>query len=62
MNFVQEIITELYAVFKKDRGFDKNTFEKQMAVMRGQVRDVFLIFFQVNFDLQILEKFHFERF
>ncbi|CAF0942331.1 unnamed protein product [Brachionus calyciflorus] len=37
MNFVQEICNELYEVFKKDRGFDKSTFEKQMSVMRGQI-------------------------
>lgn len=37
MNFVQEIVNELYELFKKDRGFDKSTFEKQMSVMRGQI-------------------------
>lgn len=37
MNFVQEIVNELYCLFKKDRGFDKSTFEKQMSVMRGQI-------------------------
>ena len=39
MNFVQEIVNDLYGLFKKDRGFDKTTFEKQMAVMRGQVNN-----------------------
>ncbi|RNA41501.1 Phosphatidylinositol 4-kinase type 2-beta [Brachionus plicatilis] len=37
MNFVQEICTELYEVFKENKGFDKSTFEKQMSVMRGQI-------------------------
>lgn len=37
MNFVQELCNELYNLFKKDKGFDKSTFEKQMSVMRGQV-------------------------
>lgn len=37
MNFVRELCNELYDLFKKDKGFDKNTFEKQMSVMRGQI-------------------------
>lgn len=37
MNFVQEMCDELHALFKKDPGFDKNLFEKQMSVMRGQI-------------------------
>lgn len=37
MNFVQEMCEELHALFKKDPGFDKNLFEKQMSVMRGQI-------------------------
>lgn len=37
MNFVKELCSELYELFRKDRGFDKTTFEKQMSVMRGQI-------------------------
>lgn len=37
MNFVQEMCDELHALFAKDPGFDKNLFEKQMSVMRGQI-------------------------
>lgn len=37
MNFVQELCDDLYTLFKKDPGFDKNLFEKQMSVMRGQI-------------------------
>lgn len=37
MNFVQDLCNDLYELFKKDRGFDKTTFEKQMSVMRGQI-------------------------
>lgn len=37
MNFVEEMVTELYELFKTDKGFDKHLFEKQMAVMRGQI-------------------------
>ncbi|EDV22766.1 uncharacterized protein TRIADDRAFT_50611 [Trichoplax adhaerens] len=37
MNFVQELTDDLYAVFKQDKDFSKNTFDKQMAVMRGQI-------------------------
>jgi len=37
MNFVEEMVTELYELFKTDKGFDKHMFEKQMAVMRGQI-------------------------
>lgn len=37
MNWVQELCNDLYNIFRKDRGFDKSTFEKQMSVMRGQI-------------------------
>jgi len=37
MNFVQEICDELFELFSTDKGFDKDVFEKQMSVMRGQV-------------------------
>ncbi|XP_070540575.1 phosphatidylinositol 4-kinase type 2-beta-like [Ptychodera flava] len=37
MNFVQELCDDLRELFKQDRGFDKNVFEKQMSVMRGQI-------------------------
>lgn len=37
MNFVQELCDELYQIFSKDAGFDKNLFERQMSVMRGQI-------------------------
>lgn len=37
MNWVQELCNELYNIFRKDKGFDKSTFEKQMSVMRGQI-------------------------
>ncbi|XP_077991980.1 phosphatidylinositol 4-kinase type 2-alpha-like [Glandiceps talaboti] len=37
MNFVQELCDDLFELFKLDKGFDKNLFEKQMSVLRGQV-------------------------
>ncbi|KAI1277997.1 Phosphatidylinositol 4-kinase type 2-beta [Halotydeus destructor] len=37
MNFVEELCEELYEVFRNDHGFDKHLFERQMAVMRGQI-------------------------
>lgn len=37
MNFMEELCTELYSLFGEDKGFDKHMYEKQMAVMRGQV-------------------------
>ncbi|KAG8185595.1 hypothetical protein JTE90_023294 [Oedothorax gibbosus] len=37
MNFVQELCDDLFELFKMDRGFDRNAFEKQMSVLRGQV-------------------------
>lgn len=37
MNFVQELCDELYHIFSNDGGFDKNMFEKQMSVLRGQI-------------------------
>lgn len=37
MNFIEELCNELYTLFSEDKGFDKLMYEKQMAVMRGQV-------------------------
>lgn len=37
MNFVEELCIDLYELFKQDKGFDKRLFERQMAVMRGQI-------------------------
>ncbi|KAL5249197.1 hypothetical protein ACHWQZ_G018149 [Mnemiopsis leidyi] len=37
LDLVQEVIDELYNVFKHDKGFDKNLFERQASVMRGQI-------------------------
>jgi len=37
MNFVQELCDELFDLFSTDRGFDRQVFEKQMSVLRGQV-------------------------
>lgn len=37
MNFVHELCDELYQIFSTDGGFDKNMFERQMSVLRGQI-------------------------
>ncbi|XP_028390921.1 phosphatidylinositol 4-kinase type 2-alpha-like [Dendronephthya gigantea] len=37
MDFVQELVDDLYLLFKEDRGFDRSLYEKQMNVMRGQI-------------------------
>lgn len=37
MNFVQELCSDLLELFKTDRGFDRQMFDKQMGVMRGQI-------------------------
>ncbi|OXA43950.1 Phosphatidylinositol 4-kinase type 2-alpha [Folsomia candida] len=37
MNFVQDLCDDMYLLFKQDKGFDKNVFEKQMGVLRGQI-------------------------
>ncbi|KAL5110355.1 Phosphatidylinositol 4-kinase type 2-beta [Taenia crassiceps] len=37
VHFVNELVRDLYKLFKTDPGFDRKTFEKQMAVMRGQI-------------------------
>lgn len=37
MNFVQDLCDELHHIFSKDGGFDKNMFERQMSVLRGQI-------------------------
>ncbi|XP_071949232.1 phosphatidylinositol 4-kinase type 2-alpha-like [Antedon mediterranea] len=37
MNFVEELVYELYELFSEDKGFDKALFEKQMSVLRGQI-------------------------
>jgi len=37
MNFVEDLCNDLLELFKQDKGFDRGLFEKQMAVMRGQI-------------------------
>ncbi|CAH1183173.1 unnamed protein product [Phaedon cochleariae] len=37
MNFVQDLCDDLYLLFKQDKGFDRNYYERQMSVMRGQI-------------------------
>lgn len=36
-NFVRELCEDLRQVFKRDKGFDKKLFERQMSVLRGQI-------------------------
>ncbi|KAM4032800.1 phosphatidylinositol 4-kinase type 2-alpha [Anomaloglossus baeobatrachus] len=36
-NFVKDLEEDLYELFKKDAGFDRGQFHKQIAVMRGQI-------------------------
>lgn len=38
--FVQSICDELLDLFRRDRSFNRHTFEKQMSVLRGQVYNV----------------------
>ncbi|KNC83093.1 hypothetical protein SARC_04632 [Sphaeroforma arctica JP610] len=35
--YVEELIEEMYQVFKQDSGFSKSHFKRQAAVMRGQI-------------------------
>eukprot|EP01134_Creolimax_fragrantissima_P008210 CFRG8210T1 len=35
--FVEELIEEIYQLFKQDSGFSKSHFKRQAAVMRGQI-------------------------
>ncbi|XP_043844574.1 phosphatidylinositol 4-kinase type 2-alpha isoform X2 [Dromiciops gliroides] len=35
-NFIKDLEEDLYELFKKDPGFDRGQFHKQIAVMRGQ--------------------------
>ncbi|PAA62011.1 hypothetical protein BOX15_Mlig022851g3 [Macrostomum lignano] len=37
MRFVQSLCDDLTALFRRDRGFDRRTCERQMDVLRGQV-------------------------
>ncbi|KAJ8915626.1 hypothetical protein NQ315_003410 [Exocentrus adspersus] len=37
MNFVQDLCDDLYLLFKQDKGFDRNLYERQMSVVRGQI-------------------------
>lgn len=37
LNFVEDLCNDLLELFKQDKGFDRGLFEKQMAVMRGQI-------------------------
>ncbi|KAE8590644.1 hypothetical protein XENTR_v10018140 [Xenopus tropicalis] len=36
-NFVKDLEEDLYELFKRDPGFDRGQFRKQIAVMRGQI-------------------------
>uniref|UniRef100_A0A3B5AP34 Phosphatidylinositol 4-kinase type 2 n=1 Tax=Stegastes partitus TaxID=144197 RepID=A0A3B5AP34_9TELE len=36
-NFIKDLEEDLYELFKKDPGFDRGQFHKQVAVMRGQI-------------------------
>ncbi|XP_062071100.1 phosphatidylinositol 4-kinase type 2-alpha isoform X1 [Lepus europaeus] len=36
-NFVKDLEEDLYELFKRDPGFDRGQFHKQIAVMRGQI-------------------------
>ncbi|GFS10071.1 phosphatidylinositol 4-kinase type 2-beta [Elysia marginata] len=36
-NFVQDLCDDILDLFSHDKGFDRPTFEKQIAVMRGQI-------------------------
>uniref|UniRef100_A0AAY5F291 Phosphatidylinositol 4-kinase type 2 n=1 Tax=Electrophorus electricus TaxID=8005 RepID=A0AAY5F291_ELEEL len=36
-NFVKDLEEDLYELFKKDPGFDRGQFQKQISVMRGQI-------------------------
>ncbi|KAL0964628.1 hypothetical protein UPYG_G00326720 [Umbra pygmaea] len=36
-NFIKDLEEDLYELFKKDPGFDKGQFHKQIAVLRGQI-------------------------
>jgi len=37
MNFVQDLCEDMFVLFQTDKGFDRQMFEKQMSVMRGQI-------------------------
>lgn len=37
MNFVEDLCDDLYELFKSDRGFDRQIFERQASVVRGQI-------------------------
>lgn len=37
LNFVEDLCNDLLELFKQDKGYDRGLFEKQMAVMRGQI-------------------------
>ncbi|KAI5607401.1 phosphatidylinositol 4-kinase type 2-alpha [Silurus asotus] len=36
-NFIKDLEEDLYELFKKDPGFDRGQFHKQISVMRGQI-------------------------
>lgn len=41
MNSVEDLCDDLYQLFKHDRGFDQQLFEKQISVMRGQMLNLY---------------------
>ncbi|XP_054717200.1 phosphatidylinositol 4-kinase type 2-beta-like isoform X1 [Uloborus diversus] len=55
LNFVQELCDDLYELFSVDRGFDKNVFEKQMSVLRGQVLNLVQALKDAKSPLQLVQ-------
>nr|XP_006001890.1 PREDICTED: phosphatidylinositol 4-kinase type 2-alpha [Latimeria chalumnae] len=54
-NFIKDLEEDLYELFKKDPGFDRGQFHKQVAVMRGQILNLTQVLKDGKSPLQLVQ-------
>ncbi|XP_063291078.1 phosphatidylinositol 4-kinase type 2-alpha [Pelobates fuscus] len=54
-NFVKDLEEDLYELFKKDPGFDRGQFHKQIAVLRGQILNLVQVLKDGKSPLQLVQ-------
>ncbi|XP_026103605.1 phosphatidylinositol 4-kinase type 2-alpha-like [Carassius auratus] len=54
-NFIKDLEEDLYELFKKDPGFDRGQFKKQISVMRGQILNLTQALMEGQTPLQLVQ-------
>uniref|UniRef100_A0A8C2CSG7 Phosphatidylinositol 4-kinase type 2 n=1 Tax=Cyprinus carpio TaxID=7962 RepID=A0A8C2CSG7_CYPCA len=54
-NFIKDLEEDLYELFKKDPGFDRGQFKKQISVMRGQILNLSQALMEGQTPLQLVQ-------